>query len=107
MIRKDQEERFHLTQKPVAVMTWALRHLPAWSYTILDPFAGVASIGVAAVRLGKAYTGIEVQEKYHSVACRRIEAAYKQPDLFLPRTAPTPALVQPLLFSSHKEASHG
>lgn len=93
----------HPTQKPVSVMVWTLSFLD--SETIFDPYAGVGSTGVACVQLGRKFIGCEVYEKYHTIACRRIEAAYRQPDLFVEhakRQAPT----QPALFAP-EELTHG
>lgn len=51
--------------------------------TLLDPFMGSGTTGVAAVKLGRKFTGIEIDPGYFDIACRRIEAALKQPDLFI------------------------
>ena len=78
----------HPTQKPVAVMLWTLRQFPD-ADTILDPFMGSGTTGVACVKLGRKFTGIELDEGYFDIACRRIEDAYKQPDIFIaPPTKP-------------------
>lgn len=82
MIRKGHEERFHPTQKPVGVMEWCIGHLPSDTQTIIDPFMGSGTTGVACVNLGRKFIGIELEERYFSIACRRIEEAYKQPRLF-------------------------
>ena len=74
-------QRSHPTQKPLSLMTWCLSFIN--SDTILDPFMGSGTTGVACVKLGRKFIGIEIEEKYHSIACRRIEAAYAQPDLFV------------------------
>lgn len=50
---------------------------------VLDPFMGSGTTGVACVKLGRKFIGIEIDESYFSIACRRIEDAYKQPDLFV------------------------
>jgi DNA modification methylase len=84
----------HPTQKPVELMKWCLGFLPD-AQTICDPFMGVASTGVAAVKLGKSFIGIEREPSYFDIACRRIEQAYKQPDLFI--TKPAPAIQDALL----------
>jgi len=55
---------------------------------VLDPFAGSGTTGVACVRLGVDFTGIEVEPRYFDIACRRIEAAQRQKDLFIPAAAP-------------------
>lgn len=56
--------------------------------TILDPFMGSGTTGVAAVKLGRQFVGIEMEPKYFDIACRRIREATSQPDLFI--AAPTP-----------------
>jgi DNA modification methylase len=84
MLRAHGEPRGdHPTQKPIGVMKWCIEHLPDDVQTILDPFMGSGTTGVAAVKLGKKFIGIERERKYFDIACRRIEEAYKQPDLFI------------------------
>lgn len=84
MLRRDQEERNnHPTQKPLGVMRWCIEQLPAGAVSILDPFAGSGTTGVAAVGLGKTFIGIEREPAYFDVMRRRIEDAYKQADMFV------------------------
>jgi len=84
MIREERDiPREHLTQKPIGVMTWAIGHIPPSSLTILDPFMGSGTTGVACVKLGRKFIGIEIEERYFDIACKRIEAAEAQPDLFI------------------------
>jgi len=52
--------------------------------SILDPFMGSGTTGVACVKLGRKFTGIELDPDYFDIACRRIEEAYRQPDMFVP-----------------------
>lgn len=85
MIRKGDDVREHPTQKPEGVMKWCIEHLPPNVHTVCDPFMGSGTTGVAAVKLGKSFIGIEREPSYFDIACRRIEAAYKQPDMFIPR----------------------
>lgn len=88
MLRKGREERFHPTQKPLGVMVWALGLAPA-SRTVLDPWMGSGTTGVACAKTGRAFVGIEREPRYFDVACRRIEAAYAAPDMFVePPAAP-------------------
>jgi site-specific DNA-methyltransferase (adenine-specific) len=84
MLKKSErgEIRVHPTQKPIAVMEWAILTADIQG-TILDPFMGSGTTGVACVRLGRKFVGIEINEHYYSIACRRIEDAYRQPDLFI------------------------
>ena len=74
MIRKGDDIREHPTQKPLGVMEWCVNHLPSESQTILDPFMGSGTTGVACVKLGRKFIGIEIEPKYFDIACRRIEA---------------------------------
>ena len=76
-----QDGKEHPTQKPVAVMQWCLGFLPT-AETILDPFMGSGTTGVACANLGRRFIGIEIEPKYFDIACRRIELAYQQPRLF-------------------------
>ena len=80
--------RQHPTQKPVEVMRWCLGFVPK-AETILDPFMGSGTTGVAAVKLGRKFIGIEIDARYFDIACRRIEDAAKQPDMFV-EPAPKP-----------------
>lgn len=82
MIRKGDDVREHPTQKPVGVMEWCIGHLHAGTNTILDPFMGSGTTGVACVNLDRTFIGIERDPEYFDIACRRIEEAYKQPRLF-------------------------
>jgi len=82
-------ERQHPTQKPVGVMEWCLGFVPN-ARTILDPFMGSGTTGVACARLGRKFIGCEIEPKYFDIACRRIESAYRQADMFVPRPKPAP-----------------
>lgn len=84
MLRKNNEPRGdHPTQKPIGVMKWCIGHLPTSAMTILDPFMGSGSTGVAAVQMGRRFTGIEISERYFDIACKRIEDALSRPDMFI------------------------
>lgn len=75
MLREKGAQRGdHPTQKPLEVMRWCIGHAPH-SDTILDPFMGSGTTGVAAVQMGKAFIGIEREERYFEAACRRIREA--------------------------------
>ena len=73
----------HPTQKPIALMKWCISHLPDNTNLILDPFMGSGSTGVAAVQMGRKFIGIELDEEYFDIACKRIEDAQRQGDLFI------------------------
>jgi len=83
MIRQGNEERFHPTQKPLEVMKWVIELCPK-SETILDPFMGSGTTGVAAIQMGRKFVGIERDPKYFEIACKRIKLAVSQPQLFEP-----------------------
>lgn len=80
---KRHEVREHPTQKPLDVMKWCIGHLPATAETILDPFMGSGTTGVAAVTMGRKFIGIERDPGYFDIACRRIEQAQRQSDMFI------------------------
>jgi len=75
----------HPTVKPVDLMRWLIRLTTPAGGTILDPFMGSGSTGIAAVREGVTFIGCEMDHDYFDIACRRIEAAVReaetQPDL--------------------------
>ena len=77
-----QDGKQHPTEKPLQLIQWCMGHIPD-SQTILDPFMGSGTTGVACVKLGRKFIGVELDPTYFSIACRRIEEAYKQPDLFI------------------------
>jgi DNA modification methylase len=84
----------HPTQKPLPLMHWCIDHLPTTVQTILDPFMGSGTTGVACVNLGRKFIGIELDPDYFEIACKRISEAYKQPRLF---DDPPPKPVQEVL----------
>ena len=71
----------HPTQKPLALMKWCIEQAGN-PETILDPFMGSGTTGVAAIQMGRKFIGIEKDEKYFDLACKRIEQAVSQPRLF-------------------------
>lgn len=68
---------FHPTQKPPGLMRWCLAFAPK-AETILDPYMGSGTTGIAAVEQGKRFIGIERERKYFDIACERIEQAQRQ-----------------------------
>jgi site-specific DNA-methyltransferase (adenine-specific)/modification methylase len=71
----------HPTQKPVALMSWCLSFLPD-AETILDPYMGSGTTGIAAMKASKRFIGIEIHEPYFDIACERITNAQRQERLF-------------------------
>lgn len=77
-----QDGKEHPTQKAIAVMKWCVGQLPKGCQTILDPFMGSGTTGVAAVQMGRSFIGIEREPKYFDIARKRIEDAQRQGDMF-------------------------
>ena len=74
------EQKKHPTQKPLAVMQWCLSFLPS-DIAILDPFMGSGTTGVAALKRGNPFIGIEKEPAFFEVACKRIAAAMHEVSL--------------------------
>ena len=73
MLREKGAQRGdHPTQKPIEVMKWAIGHLPDKAETVLDPYSGSGTTGVAAIQLDKKCSGIERELVYFEAMCRRI-----------------------------------
>jgi len=70
-------DAFHPHQKPLPLIKYLIDRLPM-SYTILDPFMGSGTTGVAAVQLGRRFIGIEIDENYFKIATKRIKQAQQQ-----------------------------
>ena len=84
MLRENKESRGdHPTQKPIGIMKWCIEQAGN-PETILDPFMGSGTTGVAAIQMGRKFIGIEREPKYFDIACKRIEQAVAQPQLFEP-----------------------
>jgi len=90
---RNDGKRFHPFEKPVEIMLHLCERAPAGA--ILDPFMGSGTTGVACIKLGRKFIGIEIEPKYFDIACRRIEEAWKQPRLFEePRPKPQQASLE-------------
>ena len=72
---------FHPTEKPVPLLEKLISKLEPES-TVLDPFMGSGSTGVACANMGRKFVGCEVKPEYFEIACERISAAYAQGRLF-------------------------
>jgi DNA modification methylase len=72
----------HPTQKPLSLIEWNTDCLTLPGQTVLDPFMGSGTTGVACARSDRSFIGIELEQRFFDIACRRIEEAYKQPRLF-------------------------
>lgn len=85
-------ERGHPCPRPLDMMRYLVSILCPPESTILDPFMGSGTTGVAAIKLGRKFLGIEIEPKYFDIACRRLEAALDAPDMFIERPAPAKQL---------------
>lgn len=81
------EAEGHPTQKPVKMFSDFVSTYSNANEIILDPFMGSGTTGVAAVQMGRKFIGIEREPKYFDIACRRIEDAQRQGDMFLEAVA--------------------
>ena len=74
-------DKNHPTQKPVELMEWCISRAGN-PQTILDPFMGSGTTGVACMNLGRRFIGIEIERKYFDIACERIARAQAQGRMF-------------------------
>jgi len=80
---KGENKSGHPTGKPIGLFQDFIKDFTSKGHVILDPFMGSGTTGVACVNLGRKFIGIEIEEKYFDIACRRIEKATKnKPRLF-------------------------
>lgn len=80
---KQVGDKVHPAQKPISVMKWCMDQVKVpLTGTILDPYMGSGTTGVAAMESNRKFIGIEIDQKYFDIACKRIEAAQQQLHLF-------------------------
>ena len=84
------EKNGHPCPKPIYVAEWMVDRASLLGETILDPFMGSGTTLVACAKLGRKGIGIELDPDYFEIACKRVEEAYLQPDLFV--EPPKPAV---------------
>jgi site-specific DNA-methyltransferase (adenine-specific)/modification methylase len=78
-------------------MRWCVDQLPVDCVTVADPFMGSGTTGIAAIAAGRRFVGVEIERKWFDIACRRIEEASRQNDLFIAPAAAPPATQESLL----------
>jgi DNA modification methylase len=78
----------HPTEKPVSLMQEIVADFTAGGSLIIDPFMGSGTTGVACVKLGRRFIGVEMDPRYFDVSCERISKALKQPDMFIETAKP-------------------
>jgi site-specific DNA-methyltransferase (adenine-specific) len=82
-----REKRLHETQKPLPLMSSLVADFSDHGETILDPFAGSGTTGVAALRQGRRFVGWERDRKPHAAAVRRLKGTREQLALFRPKVS--------------------
>lgn len=80
---KASEKNDHPCPKPLYVMEWIVNRASLEAETVLDPFMGSGTTLVACAKLGRKGIGIEIDPDYFDISCKRVEEAYRQPDLFI------------------------
>ena len=88
--RVNGAEKEHQTGKPVDLMADVVKVRNEWE-TVLDPFMGSGTTGVATLQLGRKFIGIELEPRYFDIACKRIEQAHAQGRLFEPASPAQPS----------------
>lgn len=73
----------HPMPRRLQFVRWLCHWWSGHGETVVDPFMGSGTAGVACAKIGRRFTGIEVDEGYFDIACRRIEEAYRQSDLIV------------------------
>lgn len=74
-------DKKHPSQKPLPLMEWCIKHAGN-PETVLDPYMGSGTTGVACANLSRSFIGIEREPKYFDIACKRIEDAQRQQRMF-------------------------
>jgi len=77
------EKNGHPCPKPIRFQKLWIERVAFNAESVLDPFMGSGTTGVACMQMGKSFIGIEREPKYFDIACKRIEDAQRQGDLFL------------------------
>ncbi len=91
------EGQGHTCPKPIAFMKKLIARFSLPDETILDPFMGSGTTGVACVKTGRSFIGIELDPDYFEIACKRVREAYAQPDFFVAVNDDKPAKQEALI----------
>jgi site-specific DNA-methyltransferase (adenine-specific) len=83
-------ERDHPNEKPLEMVMHFVNLHSKPGQMVLDPFMGSGTTGVAAIKMGRRFVGIELDPEHFETACRRITEAMSQPDMFVPTPEPAP-----------------
>lgn len=95
-VTEASEKNGHPCPKPILAWKWLVDKVCQPGGTVLDPFMGSGTTGVACAKTGRSFVGIELHEPYFEIACDRIRKAYDQPDMFV--SAPAKAAEQVSMF---------
>lgn len=83
------QQRYHPAQKPEILMRWCIEQADTPA-SIVDPYMGSGSTGVAAAQMGLRFVGVEAERRYFDIACERIARAQAQGKLLLAEPRPAP-----------------
>ena len=81
-VTETPEPNGHPCPKPLKAWKKLVASITLSGHTVLDPFMGSGTTGVACAQLGRNFIGIELDPAYYAIAQRRIEQAAAQPALF-------------------------
>ena len=81
--QRAKDETLHTCPKPFGMMKTVINRYTEPEATTLDPFMGSGTTGVACVKTGRKFIGIELDPDYFDIACKRVREAYAQPDFFV------------------------
>ena len=87
-LTESPEQNGHPCPKPLIAWTWLVGKASKHGETVLDPFMGSGTTGVACMNLGRKFIGIEIEERYFNIAVERITNAQRQVKLFDAPTKP-------------------
>ena len=82
------EKNGHPCPKPIGQMRWLVNRASLPGEVVFDPFMGSGTTGVACATMDRDFIGCEIEPKYFDIACKRIEEAQKQPDMFIEPAKP-------------------
>ena len=86
--RVPADNKWHGCEKPIELLASIVETVAPHKGAVLDPFMGSGTTLVACAKLGRKGIGIEIDPDYFEIACKRVEEAYRQPDLFVPPPEP-------------------
>ena len=75
----------HPSVKPIYILQHIIQNVSDIGQIVLDPFMGSGTTGVACVKMGRNFIGIEREKKYFDISCNRIKESYAQDDMFSPQ----------------------